>query len=53
MFICEIEEYTHNGDCDICVFGLIGECHLQCTHEQFTDECDGDCENCLNFCTID
>ena len=25
-------ELTHNGDCDRCMYGLMGECHLQCTH---------------------
>lgn len=25
---------TQNGNCDICEYGLLGECHLQCTHPE-------------------
>ena len=31
-------ELTHNGDCDRCMYGLMGECHLQCTHIDEPDE---------------
>lgn len=36
----DLNNYTHNGDCDRCGFGIEGGCHLQCTHE----ECDDDYE---------
>ena len=31
-------ELTHDGDCDRCMYGLMGECHLQCTHIDEPDE---------------
>ena len=31
-------ELTCNGDCDRCMFGLMGDCHLQCTHIEEPDE---------------
>lgn len=31
-------ELTCNGDCDRCTFGLLGDCHLQCTHIDAPDE---------------
>ena len=31
-------ELTCNGDCDRCMFGLMGDCHLQCTHIDEPDE---------------
>lgn len=27
-----IEEQTCNGDCDKCMYGMMDDCHLQCTH---------------------
>lgn len=33
-----LDEYTYNGDCDRCGFGLMGECHLQCTHYEESEE---------------
>ena len=31
-------ELTCDGDCDRCMFGLMGDCHLQCTHIEEPDE---------------
>lgn len=35
-----LENCTSHGDCDRCDYGLIGECHLQCTktYEQYVKE---------------
>lgn len=45
MYRCEIDYYTRNGDCDSCIYGIEGECHLQCTQEA-DEECTDDCVDC-------
>ena len=34
-----MELATHNGDCDRCLYGYEGECHLQCreSYEDYID----------------
>jgi len=36
----ELEQLTRNGDCDRCAFGLMEDCHLQCTHMVCDDDYD-------------
>lgn len=37
----ELIEMTHDGNCDLCYYGTMGECHLQCTHTKTDKEaCD-------------